>query len=1179
MGCNAGLMPPGSLQVTIGSDSRSLPLVAEFPYSTGDTVSFTTSALAAGSHAVSASYAGGAGCAAGTATGPVHVVEPRPSVSVIADPQSGSSQSFAITFSAPVTGLTAAEIGVVSTAGTVTRGLTGSGTDYVLTLTGMTQSGTLSVTVPASVAQTSAGSQNLATTSPAVANYLAQPVVSSVSPAFGPTAGGTSVTISGNAFTDASAVTFAGVPATSFTVNSPTSITATTPATVPADTPGAVGVQVTTPGGTNVANTLYTYRADQSIAFTDPADIPSFVPNQPVALAATATSGLTVTFTSATPLVCSVTGTTATVLAAGTCMIDADQPGNGNYNPAPEVSQSFDIGRADQSIAFTDPADIPSFVPNQPVTLTATATSGLTVTFASATPLVCSVTGTTATVLAAGTCAINANQQGNGNYNPAPQVSQSFDIGMAGQSIAFTDPADIPSFIPNQPVTLTATATSGLTVDFASATPLVCSVTGTTATVLAAGTCAINANQQGNGNYNAAPQVSQSFDIGMAGQSIAFTSTPPAPAYVNGPTYAVAATGGASSNPVLFSIAGGSAGICTIAGNVVSFVAEGTCVVNADQAGDGNHDAAPQASQSIAVDRQGQAITFTSTAPATAVVGGLPYTVSANGGGSGNPVLFSVAAGSAGICAASGSTISFLGAGTCTINADQAGDTAFADAPQVQQSFAVGANTAPTADAGPDQAAVSPGAVVTLDGSGSSDPDAGQVLTFTWQQTGGTAVALSSSTDAQPTFTAPILGAGISSEALTFQLTVDDGYGGATTDTVTVTIMDNTPPAVTITGLPSEVASGASFTATFTFSEPVTGFVQGDITLTNATLTGFAGTDAVYTATVLASGTGAVGLSVAAGAAEDLAGNPSLASGLVSVPLTATTETEKLLAEEALLASQPDLTRFLSGGGRGGVTMSSQGTGLTFDVVTDPDKTVWLTLSGRWGSGDAAVDRYLHGALGAHLLKTEGLIFGAMLQADHGERRDGIGSVEADGWLIGPYFVARFGERDLILSGSYLMGRTDLTINPIGTYTDMVTSDRRLVTFSLVDEIQIDGLLLRPRFDIARVTEDRPAYIDSLGNTISAGNVTLTEASSGIDFETAISVASGTARLSGGLSAIHALEQVDGVTDRSTRGRIDLGLHREFGNGASLNFNASYDGIGASDRGSLGLDILYSYRF
>lgn len=84
-----------------------------------------------------------------------------------------------------------------------------------------------------------------------------------------------------------------------------------------------------------------------------------------------------------------------------------------------------------------------------------------------------------------------------------------------------------------------------------------------------------------------------------------------------------------------------------------------------------------------------QRITFTSTPPSNAVVGGPAYSVSATGGGSGNPVVMTIDPSPSSVCSISGTVVSFIGAGTCTIDANQAGDSTYNQAPQVQQKFIV----------------------------------------------------------------------------------------------------------------------------------------------------------------------------------------------------------------------------------------------------------------------------------------------------------------------------------------------------------------------------------------------------------------------------------------------------------------------------------------------------------
>jgi hypothetical protein len=115
----------------------------------------------------------------------------------------------------------------------------------------------------------------------------------------------------------------------------------------------------------------------------------------------------------------------------------------------------------------------------------------------------------------------------------------------------------------------------------------------------------------------------------------------------------------------------------------------------------------------------------------------------------------------------------------------------------------------PTASAGPDQTVAS-AAVVTLDGSGSVDPD-GDPLVYAWTQTSGTAVTLSNAAVAQPTFTAPTLNIGDPSQQLVFSLTVSDGATTSAADTVTVNVSAPANGTPTASAGADQVVASAAF--------------------------------------------------------------------------------------------------------------------------------------------------------------------------------------------------------------------------------------------------------------------------------------------------------------------------------------------------------------------------------
>jgi uncharacterized repeat protein (TIGR02543 family) len=160
------------------------------------------------------------------------------------------------------TTLTINGFGFSSTAGNNTVVFTpaGSGTVTAATTTSLTVTGLggLSAGTLNAVVTTNTVSSGSAVP---VATVVAVPAVTGVSPARGPTTGATRVTLTGTNLTGATSVTIGGTAATAVTVVDATSITCTAPAGVA----GTASVVVSTPGGSNAANTLYTYLAAPAV--------------------------------------------------------------------------------------------------------------------------------------------------------------------------------------------------------------------------------------------------------------------------------------------------------------------------------------------------------------------------------------------------------------------------------------------------------------------------------------------------------------------------------------------------------------------------------------------------------------------------------------------------------------------------------------------------------------------------------------------------------------------------------------------------------------------------------------------------------------------------------------------------------------------------------------------------
>jgi hypothetical protein len=418
-----------------------------------------------------------------------------------------------------------------------------------------------------------------------------------------------------------------------------------------------------------------------TILFTAPPD--KTVSDAPFPLEATASSGLPVSFLSTTPAICTLAGTLVTLVSTGVCTMVAAQAGDRENYPALDVAQSFLVNapaKQPQSITFDGLAD--KALDDAPFAVHATASSGLPVSFRANTPEVCTVTDTRVTLVAAGVCTIAAAQAGNDVYQAATGT-QSFTVRKASQMIDFAPQAERiwgdPAF------EVSATASSGLPVSFISTAPAVCTVAGTTVTLLNAGVCTLVATQAGNSTYHAAADVAQSFAVNSPSKQNQFITFEPLvdKTLGDGP-FAITAT---ASSGLVVTFTSVTPNVCTSMSNLVTLVSAGICTLVAAQAGDNTYHAAADVTQSFTVNslaKQHQSILFVSLADK--LLGDPAFGVNATAS-SGLPVNLSSS--TPNVCTVASNVVTLIALGTCTLIAAQPGDDTFNPALEVHQSFEV----------------------------------------------------------------------------------------------------------------------------------------------------------------------------------------------------------------------------------------------------------------------------------------------------------------------------------------------------------------------------------------------------------------------------------------------------------------------------------------------------------
>lgn len=333
----------------------------------------------------------------------------------------------------------------------------------------------------------------------------------------------------------------------------------------------------------------------QTISFTSTPPSTPIVGGSYAASAAGGASGnpVTLTIDSSSTSGCTIDSSGNVTFAAplGTCIIDANEPGDTTYAPA-TAEQTIDVAGIPQTISFTStPPTAPAIGSTYDLSASGGA-SGNAVTFSidKSSTSGCTVSGSQVTFSApTGSCVVDANELGTTTYAPAAQAQQTIEVIGVAQTVSFTSKPGSER-VGDARYTPAATASSGLSVTIAlDASSKGCTLSHGAVSFVAVGTCVIDATQAGTAIYMPTT-TQQRIAIGKGLSKITITSTAPRSAKTGRGSYTPSARS-TSGDKVQLSLGANSKG-CQLSHGVVTFHASGTCVLVFSDPGNANYRAA-----------------------------------------------------------------------------------------------------------------------------------------------------------------------------------------------------------------------------------------------------------------------------------------------------------------------------------------------------------------------------------------------------------------------------------------------------------------------------------------------------------------------------------------------------------------------------------------------------------
>ncbi|WP_162996346.1 MBG domain-containing protein [Mucilaginibacter celer] len=404
---------------------------------------------------------------------------------------------------------------------------------------------------------------------------------------------------------------------------------------------------------------------------------PHFINEANFYIEANVSSGLRLTFTSSNPAVATIVNNNQIhVVGLGSTVITASQPGNASYRPAVDVMQTLNIGKVDQVIFFSSMGKknygTPDFDPS------ITTSSGLPVVLTSDNLSVATIVSGKIHIVGVGNANITASQAGNDIFNPAVSVTRLLAVNSASQFITFNQ-ID-PKLTTDADFDPGATASSGLTVTYASSNLAVATIVGGKVHIVGPGSTTITATQTGDSHYAASQPVSRQLLVTeVLSQTISFNAF--GTKYFGDADFDANAT---SSAGLPVTLTSDNTDVATIIGGRIHIVNAGIANITATQPGALTVTPADPVTRTLTVKQQVQTITFVPLTtkyystidfePGATASSGLPVSYTSS-----NEAVATIVSGK----------IHIVGLGATIITAMQDGNANIAAAAQVSQNLTV----------------------------------------------------------------------------------------------------------------------------------------------------------------------------------------------------------------------------------------------------------------------------------------------------------------------------------------------------------------------------------------------------------------------------------------------------------------------------------------------------------